>query len=126
MAAIGDSFLLPKPDQEVSHLWVLITTPDAAGDAVMVNLTTQRPYSDTTVVFQSGDHPFIRHPTVVNYSDARLVNAAKLDAAIKAGICLQLAPVSPVVLNQIQAGLRRSPFTPNKIKAEYRMRTGEL
>jgi hypothetical protein len=123
MAALGDSFLLPKPGQEVSHLWVLVTPPDADGDAVMVNLTTQRPHSDTTVVLQPGDHPFIRHSTVVNYSDARLVNTPQLDAAINAGICRQLDPVTPAVLNQIQAGLPLSPFTPNKIKAEYRRRT---
>lgn len=123
MAALGDSFLLPKPDQDVSHLWVLVTEPDVTGEAVMVNLTTQRPHSDTTVVLQPGDHPFIRHPTVVNYSDARLVNAPQLDAAINAGICRQLDPVTPAVLNRIQTGLLLSPFTPNKIKAEYRTLT---
>jgi hypothetical protein len=123
MAALGDSFLLPKPGQETSHLWVIITEPDVAGDAVMVNLTTQRPHSDVTVVLQPGDHSFIRHPTVVNYSDARLVNTPQLDAAINAGICRQLDPVTPAVLKRIQTGLLLSPLTPNKIKTEYRVRT---
>ena len=47
MLTIGDTVMLPKPGHEKEHLWALITAPDPeSGDAVMVNLTTQRPHSE--------------------------------------------------------------------------------
>ncbi len=66
MANLGDSWMLPKPGQETEHLWVLITRPDpTTREAIMVNVTTQRPHSDTTTVLNRGDHPFIQRPSVV-------------------------------------------------------------
>lgn len=83
----GDAFLLAKPGQAVRHLWVIVTQPEGTRlRAVMVNLTTQRPHSDTTVVLAPGDHPFIRHATVVNYSDARFVEVGRLEAAWESGL----------------------------------------
>jgi hypothetical protein len=73
MASLGGSFMLPKPGQDAEHLWVLITGPDpATHEAIMVNITTQRPHSDTSTMLNSGDHPFIQRPSVVFYSDARI------------------------------------------------------
>jgi hypothetical protein len=66
MANLGDSWMLPKPGQETEHLWVLITRPDPASrEAIMINVTTQRPHSDTTTVLNRGEHPFIQRPSVV-------------------------------------------------------------
>ena len=119
----GDTLLLPKPGQAVAHLWVLLTNPDASTDEVLVvNLTTQRPHSDTTVILNSGDHPFVQHATVVNFSDARVVKAGLLTAFFSSGTYLPQAPVPATVLQQIQAGLLASPFTPNKCKDYFRKR----
>jgi hypothetical protein len=74
MAGLGDSFMLPRPGQDTEHLWVLITRPNpATHEAIMVNVTTQRPHSDTTAILKVGEHPFIKQPSVVFYSDARTV-----------------------------------------------------
>jgi hypothetical protein len=119
----GDSLLLPKPGQTVAHLWVLLTDPDAATDEVlMVNLTTQRPHSDTTVVLKPGDHPFVTHPTVVNFSDARLVKATVMQDYLSRGVYMRQAALSSAVLQRLQAGLLASPFTPNKFKDCFRQR----
>lgn len=84
--------------------------------AVMVNLTTQKPHSDTTVVLARGDHPFIRHATVVNYSDARFVEAGHLEAALESGLFQFGSRCDPDVLKRIQDGLLRSRFTTLKIR----------
>jgi hypothetical protein len=119
----GDALLLSKPGQAVAHLWVLLTDPDAATDEVLVvNLTTQRPHSDTTVILNSGDHPFVRHATVVNYFDVRLVKAGLLTAFSNTGNYLPQASLSAPVLQRIQAGLLASSFTPNKFKDYFRKR----
>jgi hypothetical protein len=120
MANLGETWMLPKPGQETEHLWVLITRPDpASSEAIMVNVTTQRPHSDTTTVLNRGDHPFIQRPSVVLYADARTVDTRLLDQAVAAGSFRSHGAFSALVLGRIQAGVRTSPFTPKKIKESF-------
>ena len=120
MAGLGDSFMLPKPGQETEHLWVLITNPDpATHEAIMVNVTTQRPHSETTTILNVGDHPFIQKPSVIFFADARMVDTRLLDAAVRRGAYNAHAAFQARVLLKIQAGLLASTFTPKKIKIAY-------
>ena len=120
MAGLGDSFMLPKPGQETEHLWVLITNPDpATHEAIMVNVTTQRPHSDTTTILNVGDQPFVQKPSVIFFADARLVDTRLLDAAVKRGAYNAHAAFQAGVMLKIQAGLLASMFTPKKIKMAY-------
>ena len=99
MLTIGDTMMLPKPGHEKEHLWALITSPDPeSGDAVMVNLTTQRPHSDTTTIIQAGEHPFVDRPTVVFYADARMVDVKILEEGLHHGLVRQHAPLSAELL----------------------------
>jgi len=112
--------MLPKPGQDTEHLWVLITHPDPKiCEAIMVNVTTQRPHSDKTTILNAGEHPFIRQPSVVFYSDARTVDTRLLDAAVQRGAYRGHAAFDAAVLGRIQAGVAVSPFTPRKIKSAY-------
>ncbi len=120
MAGLGDSFMLPKPGQETEHLWVLITNPDpVTHEAIMVNVTTQRPHSDTTTILKVGDHPFIQKPSVIFYADARTVDTRLLDAAVQRGAYNSHAAFQATVIHKIQIGMLASPFTPKKIKTAY-------
>ena len=82
MAGLGDSFMLPKPGHDTEHVWVLITRPDPqTHEAIMVNVTTQRPHSDTTTILNDGEHPFVKRPSVIFYADARMVDVRLLEHA---------------------------------------------
>jgi hypothetical protein len=119
MLGLGDTVILPKPGLEKEHLWVLVTAPDPGGTVIMVNLTTQRPHSDTTVILQPGEHPFIDRATVVFYADARFTDVALLEACVSKGIGRNHAQITPAVLQKIQNGLLTSPLTPQKIKTAF-------
>jgi hypothetical protein len=120
MAGLGDSFMLPKPGQETEHLWVLITNPDpATHEAIMVNVTTQRPHSDTTTILNAGDHSFVKKPSVIFYADARMVDTRLLDAAVKRCAYHAHAVFQSAVILKIQTGLLASTFTPKKIKTAF-------
>ncbi len=120
MLHLGDTVLIPKPGQEKSHLWVLVTGADPqTGEVIIVNFTTQRPHSDNTVVIQPGEHRFVDRPTVVFYPDARFTKLALLEAAVSQGIATQHDPLGPALLKRIQAGLQASPRTPTKIKNAF-------
>jgi len=120
MLTLGDTVMLPKPGHAKEHLWALITAPDPeSGDAIMVNLTTQRPHSDTTTIIQPGEHPFVDRPTVVFYSDARMVNVNRLEEGLRQGVGQQHATLSAKLIQRIQGDLFVSRFTPNKIKEAF-------
>jgi hypothetical protein len=119
MLTFGDSFMLAKPGCSTEHLWVLVCAPDRVGDAIMVNVTTQRSNSETTTVLQPGEHPFIVHPSVVFYADARIVDVQQLRLAIESGVARPYPRFSAGVLKRIQHGLTVSRFTPRKIKAAF-------
>ena len=120
MAELGDSFMLPKPGQTAEHLWVLITRPDPQTfEAIMVNVTTQRPHSDTTTILHPGDHPFVQKPSVIFYADARIADTRLLDKALQHGAYHRHAVFEAAVMARIQAGVAASPFTPKKIKTAY-------
>src|SRR5260370_18578464 len=123
MLGLWDTLLLPRPGQDIPYLWVILTEPDShTRRAVMVNLTTKRPHSDVTLILRPGDHPFVRHETVVSYADARMVDAGQLEAAISSGLCRKHQAVDAATLKRIQEGLIKSPFTPNRIKTYVRAR----
>ena len=120
MLALGDTVLIPKPGQDKSHLWVVVTAVNPqSGEVIIVNFTTERPHSDKTLVIQPGEHRFVDRPTVVFYSDARFTQLAKLEAAVNQGIANQHDPLDPALLKRVQAGLLASPRTPAKIKTAF-------
>jgi hypothetical protein len=99
---------------------VLITNPDpVTHEAIMVNVTTQRPHSDTTTILNVGDHPFVQRASVIFYADARMVDIRLLDAAVQCGAYQAHAAFQPAVIQRIQAGLLASGLTPKKIKAAF-------
>jgi len=112
---LGMTILLPTSDGNRPHLWVVITPP-TVDEAVIVNITTKRERSDLTVVLNVGDHPFIKHPSVVYYSDARITPVVALENAIKSNYFRTHQGFAVSVLSKIQKGIFVSEFTPRKIK----------
>jgi len=81
----------------------------------MVNFTTCRSHSDATVVLKAGEHPFVRHDTVVNYQDARRTDSQSLIKACTQGVISKHEPCDSLVLKKIQRGFAKSPRTPADI-----------
>jgi len=83
---------------------IVITQPDADANAVCVSVTTQRSYSDVTVFLKVGDHPFIKHESVIHYADARILDLRKVQAALDAKtrtfICRRHEPCSESLLTR--------------------------
>jgi len=117
MLTAGQTILLPKPGHDTAHLWVVVVSASKiTGEAVIVNLTTQRTHSDPTVILQPGDHPFVQHATVAFFADARIVDGRLLAKGVEACTFRKHVDCSPALLQRIQEGLFSSPHTPNKVK----------
>ena len=117
MLKAGQTILLPKPGHSTPHLWVVLLAPDPVShETVIVNLTSQKTHSDNTVVLQPGEHPFVQHPTVVFFADARIVDAKHIAAAMEAGTFQSHQDCSAALVLRIQHGLLASTMTPQKVK----------
>lgn len=71
----GDAVLMPKYADATPHMWIVLTAPDANNDVVIVNVTSLKNHADQTTILKVGDHPYIKHDSVVLYADARIVPA---------------------------------------------------
>lgn len=118
MLACGDAILMPSPGVSSLHLWIIITDPSKdSGTAVIVSITTRRAHSDLTLIVKPSDHPWIKHDSVVMYSDASIIDTISLEQRIKDypdDYVLQ-NKCSDALLKMVKSGLLRSRLTPNKI-----------
>ena len=74
---VGDTFLTPTIDD---HLWMVISDPllDSENLVVVCFVSWQSHYDQSCIV-DHGEHPFVQHPTCVNYPGATLVADATLE-----------------------------------------------
>jgi hypothetical protein len=117
----GDTFLIPERTDGTEHLYVVLTDPEPGSNrAVCVNFTGKTVYSDTTLVLNVGDHPFITKETVVFYQRAKFLNLSAVEAALNAHtngiVCKPHDPCDGPLLERIRDGLLRSKLTPKDIK----------
>ena len=104
MLQSGDTILLPLSENQVPHLWVVLTTPSEFGKSVCVNITSYgKAFCDKTVVLEPGEHPFIVKRSVVRYGDARELNMNALEVALHSKLditCVKKEPCSPELLQK--------------------------
>lgn len=112
---IGGSFLEVLPDRP--HLWFVCTQPDEAGDVVILNVTSLKLWTrDRTCELQPGDHPFIRHASVVSYGRGRLARLLSLETSLASGVFRPQPAASPEVLVRIRDGALVSPYIPGDVR----------
>lgn len=124
----GRTLHLPSDLTDRMHLYVAITSPEGYPEEtiVIVNFTSdgsQRSY-DTTVTLDIGDHRFIKHGTVVNYSDAEIATVDYIQRAIRSGLSSFDDDCSDELLETLQKGALDSDFTSNEIRERVKDHLG--
>ena len=115
----GRALLLREVPQAKPHLWFVLTEPyGTPGRVVAVMLRSARRFTDKTLVLNTGDHPFVRRESSVQYSTARWFAVQALQKAFRDGRCSLQVDMSPALLARVREGLMKSPFTVNAIR-EY-------
>lgn len=82
----------------------------------VVSVTTRIRTSETLVVLQPGDHPFIRHESVIGYRYSDIMTLTKIENIIATGRAKRREPITEALLGRIRAGLLESDFTPNGVR----------
>jgi hypothetical protein len=88
----------------------------------MVNITTKRPKSDSTVILISGDHPFVKHESVVAFEHASFFEVEKLENGLRCGSLSKYPDINNALFTLVKQGLLNSPRTPQYIKKYCRSR----
>lgn len=116
----GDTFLTGDGDEDNFHLWIVLTSPNE-GEVVTVCLVTARKRSERLVVLNMGDHPFVQHESVIAYQFSQIRSVEDIQELLRSGGAKPRDPVGPELLKRIRAGLLDSDFTPNGVRAYYRL-----
>ena len=109
----GNTFLLGARSADI-HLWVVISDPLAEPEnVVLVSLTSWDRTKEQTCLIEVGDHPFVRHRTVVSYAAARWgATSHQLDQLAASGALRPHQPASQPLLDRIRLGAARSRLLP--------------
>ena len=114
----GSCFLLPIPNNDYKHLFVVIANLNpSTGSIVIVSITTiDSDKCDKTTKLDIGDHPFIKHASYVNYYNARIIGIDRIQELISNQKAFELERMNPDLLKRIISGVTQS----NKTKYEIR------
>ncbi len=112
-----NTILVPIPSEMCQHLFIVLTNPEGKPPVViMVNITTRRPTSDCTVVLTPGEHPFVRHESVIAFEHGDFFPVSKLENGLATGQLRKYSNINDNLFGMIKRGLLTSPRTPQKIK----------
>ena len=96
----GDTFLAPGFDD---HLWMVISDPSLdAEQVVVVCFLTAQDHYDQSCIVRSGEHPFVKHDTCVNYPAAKVTSDSKLNEHVAKGTLRLKTPLSQNLLERIR------------------------
>jgi len=103
----GNTFLFPNAEDD--HLWMIISDPAKdSKNVVILRFLSYQDYQEQTCIVESGDHPFVRHKTCVDYAAAMLVADSKLEELKLSGRLKLKANLSPRILASIREAVPRS------------------
>ncbi len=119
MAGYGDTFIYNDEDDDVGHLHVIVTKPDQSGKVVTVSITSRHKKSDAMVPLEVGDHPYIKHSSVVTFNYAKVRTIAEIEAVIASGEADAKDPMDEKFLKRCRAGIKESEYTPYEVLEFY-------
>lgn len=120
--ARGQSFLSDEektPRGEYKrHLRIIITDADEENRHVVVSVTTLKfpPKQDISCILKAGDHPFIKHKSIVDYKYTRIMSSMEIREGLRRGLLIKKEEVRCSVLVRIIEGAKHSIHIPSEIK----------
>ena len=99
------------------HLWIVLTQPSGDPARVLIaSCTSRKPWSDDTILLDRGDHPFIRHETVIAYTEVRIVEVRVIEFQLGVGKIARKERMRRAVLDRVVRAVLNSTNTAAKFK----------
>lgn len=110
-------------DGTISHLFIVVIPVENDGDkTILLPLCRIKPnrYYDKTVTLGAGDHDFVKEPTYIDFSLAKIETKASLDEAISIGKARKRTPgFGEDLAQKVFNGIQKSPHTPFIVFSYY-------
>ena len=113
------SCFLGEPEGIKRHLKIILTEPNASGFVVVVSVTTldtSKP-QDLSCILRKGDHPFIRHDSVIAFDKAQALFAVDIIAKLHSGAYIRKEEMSGAVFERVLSAARASRGMLPRIKS---------
>lgn len=114
MLSVGDTLLIRALPNNKEHLFIIIAIETSSDSALLVNVTSLKIGCDNSCCISVGEHPFVRHVSVINYADSRITPISNLEYCLNEGIFKKHIPISGKLLKRIQDGALKSPAISKK------------
>ncbi len=101
------------------HLRIIITSPDRYNQVLVVSVTSLRILTEDRYkecIIKKGEHPFIKHDSLVDFSRIQLLNEELLEQRLEKGWIIKKEDVSSELLLKIQKACASSIFVPKKYR----------
>jgi hypothetical protein len=82
-----------------------------ARQVLIVPIVTEHEKSDLTCRLDSGDHPFLKRPSVVEYRRARIEFATRLEACIASGEFVRMETMNAALFERVRSGFHASRYS---------------
>lgn len=111
----------------ILHLFIVLTNPvNSESFVLLVDVSSiHGKHYDDACVLNVGDHPFVVHPSYIQYRYARIERADFLVRKVEGGAFLPRTPVSDALYDRIVQGLFKSRFVRRKF-VEFYKQNGDL
>lgn len=110
---------LGEPEQGKRHLKIILTEPNRDKLVVVVSVATLRPKKrqDLSCVLKEGDHPFIRHDSIVDFEKAVAMPAPDILERQFSGDFAPMPDMPPAVFARVLAAAAASRKMRPRIKS---------
>ena len=108
----------PEGKDGKRHLKIILTDPNGEGLVAVVSVTTLTPAKlrGAHCILRKGDHPFIRHDSIVNFRFAEVRDSRDILARRFRGELELMESLEPAVLERVLAAARLAPKMQRKIR----------
>jgi hypothetical protein len=103
-------------EDEVGHLHVILTPPNEKQQVVTVPITTCHKGMDTMLTLDMGDHPRIRHRSVLAYEYARIRTIPQIESLLRSYDATQQQPMQEEILKKCRNAVLESDCTVNEVR----------
>lgn len=107
MAGTGGAF-----NREGAHLMACITSSRSKDQCTVVPVVSRHEFSDDSCCLFVGDHPFIRHDSVVSYEFSRILSISQVEKELSEGLLKSRPSLADDVLKRMQIGFVLSDEVP--------------
>ncbi len=118
----GDTFFLSNRINPKFHLYVIISRSNPERKVLCVSFSKTYPgFVDRACVVQPGQYAFkfIKHPTFVDYGEAKEIDTTMLRININERRWTQGERIPEALLREIQKGAQKSDFLPEKFRSFF-------